>query len=70
MVLEYYRLGSLYQYLQTTTLHVAHVLSFAMSVAEGLSFLHSEITEQHGKKPAIVHRNLSTKTVSVKTNGM
>ena len=71
MVLEYYRLGSLHHYLQTCALHVAHGLSFAMSVAEGMAFLHSEISdlEQHGKKPAIVHRNLSSKTIYVKSNG-
>ena len=69
LVLEYHRPGSLYEYLQSTVLHVYHVLMFAMSVADGLSYLHSEFTDQFGKKPAIVHRNVTSESIYVKADG-
>lgn len=69
LVLQYHRYGSLYEYLQKTILHPYHVVTFAMSIADGLAFLHSEVNNHLGKKPAIAHRNLRSESIFVKSNG-
>jgi hypothetical protein len=69
IILEYHRHGSLYEYLQKTVLHPYHVVTFAMSIADGLAFLHSEAHNQFGMKPAIAHRNISSESIYVKSNG-
>merc|ERR1712100_297363 len=67
LITEYHELGSLFDYLSQNTLQNYDMLHFALSIANGLTFLHSEIrgtggTAQPGTsytasgyKPAIAH---------------
>ena len=48
-------------------LHPYHVVTFAMSIADGLAFLHSE---NEKKKISIAHRNISSESIYIKSNGM
>ncbi|CAI8016335.1 TGF-beta receptor type-1 [Geodia barretti] len=69
IVLEYHRHGSLYEYLQKTTLHSYNVVTFAMAIADGLAFLHSDLSDELGRKPSIAHRNISSESIYVTANG-
>lgn len=61
-------MGSLYDYLQLTTLDTVSCLRIVLSIASGLAHLHIEIFGTQGK-PAIAHRDLKSKNILVKKNG-
>lgn len=69
LITDYHRNGSLYDYLQGKALDVQEMLILALSTASGLAHLHMEITGTMGK-PAIAHRDLKSRNILVKNNGM
>jgi serine/threonine protein kinase len=69
MVLDFYELGSLSDYLKVHVLELDDVCKMAASVAAGLGYLHSEIASSKGMKPAIAHRDLKSRNVLVKNDG-
>uniref|UniRef100_A0A0N4UMY7 receptor protein serine/threonine kinase n=1 Tax=Dracunculus medinensis TaxID=318479 RepID=A0A0N4UMY7_DRAME len=69
LITEYHEFGSLYDYLTENTISVVVMLQMIRSIANGLSFLHTEIPGMHSnRKPAIAHRDLKTKNVLVKND--
>ncbi|KAL5258003.1 hypothetical protein ACHWQZ_G012826 [Mnemiopsis leidyi] len=82
LITEYHELGSLYDFLSQNTLNNYDMLIFALSIANGLTFLHSEIRGTSGTlnangnnyhctsgyKPAIAHRDVKSKNILVKSN--
>ncbi|KAM4626657.1 activin receptor type-1 [Discoglossus pictus] len=68
LITHYHEMGSLYDYLQVTTLDTVSCLRIVLSIASGLAHLHVEIFGTQGK-PAISHRDLKSKNVLVKKNG-
>ncbi|XP_015214265.1 activin receptor type-1C isoform X1 [Lepisosteus oculatus] len=69
LVSEYHEHGSLFDYLNRYTVSVEGMILLALSIASGLAHLHMEIIGTQGK-PAIAHRDLKSKNVLVKKNGM
>lgn len=67
LITHYHEMGSLYDYLQLSTLDASSCLRMALSIASGLVHLHVEIFGTQGK-PAIAHRDLKSKNVLVKKN--
>ncbi|KAH1006981.1 activin receptor type-1-like [Dendroctonus ponderosae] len=70
LITHYHALGSLYDYLNHTTLTHAQLMRICLSIATGLVHLHTEIFGTQGRKPAIAHRDIKTKNILVKTNGI
>ncbi|XP_007669326.1 activin receptor type-1 isoform X1 [Ornithorhynchus anatinus] len=68
LITHYHEMGSLYDYLQLTTLDTVNCLRIVLSIASGLAHLHIEIFGTQGK-PAISHRDLKSKNILVKKNG-
>lgn len=68
LVTHFHELGSLYDYLQYSTLDPEGCLRMCLSVASGLVHLHTEILSTQGK-PAIAHRDLKSRNILVKRNG-
>ncbi|CAL9690324.1 unnamed protein product [Knipowitschia caucasica] len=68
LITHYHELGSLYDYLQQSTLESLGCMRMALSIASGLAHLHVEIFGTQGK-PAIAHRDLKSKNILVKKNG-
>ncbi|XP_043549733.1 activin receptor type-1-like isoform X2 [Chiloscyllium plagiosum] len=68
LITHYHEAGSLYDYLQHTTLDTADCLRLSLSTASGLTHLHTEIIGTQGKV-AIAHRDLKSKNILVKENG-
>jgi TGF-beta receptor type-1 len=68
LVTDYYQHGSLFDYLNRTTITVPLMVRMALSIASGLSHLHMEIMGTQGK-PGIAHRDLKSKNILVKSNG-
>ncbi|XP_054643177.1 activin receptor type-1-like [Dunckerocampus dactyliophorus] len=68
LITHYHEMGSLYDYLQLSTLDAYSCLRMALSIASGLAHLHVEIFGTQGK-PAIAHRDLKSKNILVKKNG-
>ncbi|KAG7466918.1 hypothetical protein MATL_G00147450 [Megalops atlanticus] len=68
LITHFHEMGSLYDYLQQSTLDAAGCLRMALSVASGLAHLHVEIFGTQGK-PAIAHRDLKSKNILVNRNG-
>ncbi|KAG9340254.1 hypothetical protein JZ751_021695 [Albula glossodonta] len=68
LVTHFHELGSLYDFLQYTTLDPEGCLRMCLSVASGLVHLHTEILSTQGK-PAIAHRDLKSRNILVKRNG-
>ena len=69
LITEFCEHGSLYDYLQTRTLDEAGVLGLCYTAVCGLNHLHSEIVGREGK-PAVAHRDLKTRNVLVKGDGV
>uniref|UniRef100_A0A8C2U4M4 receptor protein serine/threonine kinase n=1 Tax=Coturnix japonica TaxID=93934 RepID=A0A8C2U4M4_COTJA len=67
LITHYHEKGSLYDYLQRTTLDVETCLGLAASIICGLVHLHVEIFGTQGK-PAIAHRDLKSRNILVKSN--
>ncbi|XP_026884519.1 serine/threonine-protein kinase receptor R3 isoform X2 [Electrophorus electricus] len=68
LVTHFHELGSLYDFLQYSTLDPEGGLRMCLSVASGLVHLHTEILSTQGK-PAIAHRDLKSRNILVKRNG-
>ncbi|XP_076858674.1 activin receptor type-1-like isoform X2 [Brachyhypopomus gauderio] len=68
LITHYHEMGSLYDYLQLSTLDAPSCLRMALSIASGLAHLHVEIFGTQGK-PAISHRDLKSKNILVNKNG-
>ncbi|XP_018327591.1 activin receptor type-1 isoform X2 [Agrilus planipennis] len=69
LVTHFHSFGSLYDYLNRTTLTHQQLLRICISIANGLVHLHSEIFGTQGK-PAIAHRDIKSKNILVKSNGI
>ncbi|KAG8452340.1 hypothetical protein GDO86_004228 [Hymenochirus boettgeri] len=67
LITHYHDNGSLYDYLQRTTVDSVGCLKLAMSIIYGLVHLHVEIFGTQGK-PAIAHRDLKSRNILVKAN--
>ncbi|XP_073678710.1 serine/threonine-protein kinase receptor R3 [Garra rufa] len=68
LVTHFHELGSLYDFLQYSTLDPEGCLRMCLSIASGLVHLHTEILSTQGK-PAIAHRDLKSRNILVKRNG-
>lgn len=68
LVTHFHELGSLYDFLQYSSLEPESCLKMCLSVANGLVHLHTEILSSQGK-PAIAHRDLKSRNILVKRNG-
>ncbi|XP_030762424.1 activin receptor type-1 [Sitophilus oryzae] len=68
LITHYHSLGSLYDYLNHTTLSHQQLMKICLSIANGLVHLHTEIFGTQGK-PAIAHRDIKSKNILVKRNG-
>ena len=68
LITHFHEMGSLYDYLQLSTLDTSGCLRMALSIASGLAHLHVEIFGTQGK-PAIAHRDLKSKNILVNKNG-
>ncbi|XP_075708353.1 activin receptor type-1-like [Rhinoderma darwinii] len=67
LITHYHDNGSLYDYLQRTTVDPESCLHLAVSIICGLVHLHVEIFGTQGK-PAIAHRDLKSRNILVKSN--
>ncbi|KAM9319956.1 activin receptor type-1-like [Gastrophryne carolinensis] len=67
LITHYHDNGSLYDYLQRTTVDPESCLQLAGSIISGLVHLHVEIFGTQGK-PAIAHRDLKSRNILVKGN--
>ncbi|XP_026224295.1 serine/threonine-protein kinase receptor R3 [Anabas testudineus] len=68
LVTHFHELGSLYDFLQHSSLEPESCLRMCLSVACGLVHLHTEIVSSQ-EKPAIAHRDLKSRNILVKRNG-
>ncbi|XP_044738565.1 bone morphogenetic protein receptor type-1B isoform X2 [Chrysoperla carnea] len=68
LITDYHELGSLHDFLQKNVLDKNSLLLMCLSIASGLSHLHTEIFGTKGK-PAIAHRDIKSKNILVKRNG-
>ncbi|CAM4678401.1 unnamed protein product [Leuciscus chuanchicus] len=68
LVTHFHELGSLYDFLQDSTLDPEGCLRMCLSITSGLVHLHTEILSTQGK-PAIAHRDLKSRNILVKRNG-
>ena len=62
VITNYHQLGSLYDYLNITTLTPRQMISILVSITSGLLHLHTEIFGTQGK-PAIAHRDIKSKNI-------
>nr|AIA98699.1 transforming growth factor-beta [Pinctada imbricata] len=71
LITDYHENGSLFDYLNRTSVTVSGMIRLALSTACGLAHLHMDIvgTEVHTGKPAIAHRDLKSKNILVRSNG-
>ncbi|XP_029012928.1 serine/threonine-protein kinase receptor R3 [Betta splendens] len=67
LVTHFHELGSLYDFLQHSSLEPEGCLRMCLSVACGLVHLHTEIVS-YQEKPAIAHRDLKSRNILVKRN--
>ncbi|XP_060530450.1 activin receptor type-1 [Cylas formicarius] len=68
LITYYHPHGSLYDYLNHTTLSHQQLIIICSSITNGLVHLHTEIFGTQGK-PAIAHRDIKSKNILVKSNG-
>uniref|UniRef100_A0A8D3DF84 receptor protein serine/threonine kinase n=1 Tax=Scophthalmus maximus TaxID=52904 RepID=A0A8D3DF84_SCOMX len=69
LVSDYHEHGSLFDYLNRYSVTIEGMIKLALSAASGLAHLHMEILGTQGK-PGIAHRDLKSKNILVKKNGM
>nr|CAD7589421.1 unnamed protein product [Timema genevievae] len=67
LITDYHENGSLFDYLNRSTVDISGMIRMALSIATGLAHLHMEIVGTQGK-PAIAHRDLKSKNILVKLN--
>lgn len=68
LITDYHEYGSLHDYLQDHVLDSHSLYTMALSIASGLTHLHTEICGTKGK-PAMAHRDIKSKNILVKRNG-
>ncbi|XP_060879283.1 TGF-beta receptor type-1-like isoform X1 [Metopolophium dirhodum] len=68
LITDYHENGSLFDFLNRSTVDTNGMIRIALSIATGLAHLHMEIVGTQGK-PAIAHRDLKSKNILVKSNG-
>ncbi|XP_074030268.1 bone morphogenetic protein receptor type-1B-like isoform X1 [Leptinotarsa decemlineata] len=68
LITDFHEYGSVYDYLQTRTIDPRSLVTMAWSISRGLTHLHEEIFDVHGK-PAIAHRDIKSKNILVKADG-
>lgn len=59
LVTEYHDSGSLYNYLKARTVSLSQLTNIALSVTNGLAFLHSDVNG----KPPVAHRDIKSRNV-------
>uniref|UniRef100_A0A8C6SZD3 receptor protein serine/threonine kinase n=1 Tax=Neogobius melanostomus TaxID=47308 RepID=A0A8C6SZD3_9GOBI len=69
LVSDYHEHGSLFDYLNRYSVTIEGMIKLSLSAASGLAHLHMEILGTQGK-PGIAHRDLKSKNILVKKNGM
>ncbi|XP_064397814.1 activin receptor type-2B-like [Halichondria panicea] len=69
IVFEYHEKGSLYSLVQRKAVTLKEFCALSESIACGLAFLHSEFTIEGVTKPCVVHRDLKSKNILVKSDG-
>ena len=67
--MEYHPNGSLFDYLYANTLMSHELQKIVLSIANGLQFLHFDVTAGHSNKPGIAHRDLKSRNILVKQDG-
>ncbi|XP_054479929.1 bone morphogenetic protein receptor type-2-like isoform X2 [Anoplopoma fimbria] len=70
LVMDYYPHGSLSRYLGVQTNDWVSSCRLAHSVTRGLAYLHTELFKGDLYKPAVSHRDLNSRNVLVKGDGM
>jgi len=68
LITDYHECGSLHDFLSSNVLDHETALKLALTSAQGISHLHTEIFGTRGK-PAIAHRDIKTKNILVKRDG-
>ena len=68
LITDYHERGSLHDYLTNNILDHEASLRVALTSAQGVSHLHTEIFGTKGK-PAMAHRDIKTKNILVKRDG-
>jgi len=68
LITDYHERGSLHDYLSANSLDHETSLRLALSSAQGISHLHTEIFGTKGK-PTMAHRDIKTKNILVKRDG-
>ena len=71
LITQFHRSGSLFDVLNVEVLSLSQALQYAISITQGLSYLHNEIlvSSMQGNKPAIAHRDIKSKNILVKDDG-
>ncbi|XP_030368970.1 activin receptor type-1 isoform X2 [Scaptodrosophila lebanonensis] len=69
LMTHYFPLGSLFDHLNRNALSHNDMILICLSIANGLVHLHTEIFGTEGK-PAMAHRDLKSKNILVKSNGV
>jgi len=70
LVFDYHPRGSLYDFLQSNVVSIATMLKMVVSIVDGLHHLHGETQTSVVSKPAIAHRDIKTKNILVKNDGI
>nr|ATY70062.1 ACVRII [Oopsacas minuta] len=68
LVTEYHPYGALMDYLKENTLNTTSLMKCAMSLTEGLVYLHSTTQTNGSSKPAVAHRDLKSKNILIKSD--
>uniref|UniRef100_A0A8C4QTC1 receptor protein serine/threonine kinase n=1 Tax=Eptatretus burgeri TaxID=7764 RepID=A0A8C4QTC1_EPTBU len=69
LILDYYPQGCLNSFLSHNTCDWMTACKLAYSMTKGLAFLHTEVQQNDKYKPAIAHRDFSSRNVLVRADG-
>ena len=71
LITQFHRSGSLFDVLNVDVLSLQTAMKYAVSITQGLSYLHNEIlvSSMQGNKPSIAHRDVKSKNILVKDDG-
>lgn len=69
LMTHYFPMGSLYDHLNRTAITHYDLFTILLSISNGLVHLHTEIFGKEAK-PAIAHRDLKSKNILIKSNGV
>jgi len=70
LVTEFMELGSLYDFLNKRTISERQALDICLQITTGLAHLHLEIIGTQQGKPAIAHRDIKSKNILVRHDGV